>query len=164
MYVPPAYSEKRLDVLHEFMRRHAFATIVTNAPDGPSASHVPVVLLPQRGPHGALQMHLARQNEQWGVLAQGGGALVMFHGPHAYISPRWYKTAVAVPTWNYLSVHAYGRPRMLNDAELGEHLGLLVAGYEPAAPQGWSPSRMPAEVLEKMKRNIVGFEIEMSRI
>src|SRR5258705_13000015 len=77
MYVPPAFSEKRLDVLHEFMRRHAFATVVTNGPDGPIASHVPVLLLARRGLYCALQMHLARQNEQWRVLAGGEGALVM---------------------------------------------------------------------------------------
>src|SRR5258708_417386 len=100
MYVPAAFREERLDVLHEFMRRHGFASVVSHGAKGICASHVPVVLLPERGRLGALHMHLAKQNEQGGELG-GGEVMVMFHGPHAYISPRWYKAKVAVPTWNY---------------------------------------------------------------
>jgi transcriptional regulator len=162
MYIPPSFLEQRPHVLHAFIRHHSFATIITTTPDVPLASHVPIILLPDRGQFGALQFHLARQNPQWNLLAQATDVLVIFHGPHAYISPTWYKSAVAVPTWNYLAVHAYGRPRMLDDAQLSEHLRLLVSSYEP--PGGWSTERMPAEVLEKMKRNIVGFEMEIERL
>jgi transcriptional regulator len=162
MYIPPAFSEQRLDVIHDLMRRDSFASVVGNGPDGLIASHVPVLLRPDRGAFGALQLHLARQNPQGILLAQNPEVLVIFQGPHAYISPTWYKSSVAVPTWNYLAIHAYGRPRTLDDAELTEHLTQLASSYEPV--DGWSPSRMPPEVLEKMKRNIVGFEIEISRL
>src|SRR5438128_11674293 len=157
MYVPPAFSEKRLDVLHEFSRQHSFATLIASTPEAPTASHVPVILLPQRGPFGSLQFHLAKQNDQWQFLANDSKALVIFHGPHAYISPTWYKTAVAVPTWNYLAVHAYGRPRTLDDAQLAEHLHDLSSQFEP--PEGWTPNRLPPEVFEKMRRNIIGFQL-----
>ena len=65
MYVPSAFAETRLDVLHAFVRRHAFATLVTTGEDGPVATHAPTLLLPDRGPRGTLQTHLARQNEHW---------------------------------------------------------------------------------------------------
>jgi len=162
MYIPPAFREQRLDVLHDFMRRHAFASVIATGPDGLIASHAPVVLHEDRGPFGALQMHLAKQNQQVNVLSQATEVLLLFHGPHTYISPRWYKSAVAVPTWNYLAVHACGRPRMLDDSELTDHLTRLVSSYEPA--DGWAPQRIPPEVFEKMKRNIVGFDIEISRL
>src|SRR5688572_25985058 len=137
MYVPPAFSEQRLDVLHGFIGRHGFASLVTSGPDGPVASHVPVLLLSERGRFGTLQFHLAKQNGRWRELAGGAPALVMFHGPHAYVSPTWYESAVAVPTWNYVAVHAYGQPRQLDDAGLAGHLRLLAAAYEPPPPGGW---------------------------
>lgn len=164
MYLPAPFSESRLDVLHALIRHHPFATLITSAPDFPAASHIPILLHPDRGPFGSLQFHLARQNDHWSLLAQSPPTLAIFLGPHAYISPRWYRAPVAVPTWNYLAVHAHGRPRMLDDAQLSEHLTLLAAQYEPASPEGWTPQRMPPEAFEKMKRNIVGFEIEISRL
>src|SRR4051794_28060646 len=107
MYVPAVFAESRRDVLHAFMREHSFATVVTGAGAGLVASHVPVVLLADRGEHGTLQFHLARPNPQGEALTAGAETLVMFHGPHAYVSPTWYETAERVPTWNYVAVHAY---------------------------------------------------------
>ena len=163
MYVPPAFAEERVEVLHEFMRHNSFANVVTGGAEGPVASHVPVLLLSERGKYGTLQMHLARQNGQWRELAGGTRALVMFQGPHAYVSPRWYRTAMTVPTWNYVEVHAYGVARVLDDEGLAGHLRLLTAAYE-AAPGGWSTERIPEEVMRKMRGGIVGFEIEVERL
>jgi transcriptional regulator len=83
MYVPPAFSDDRLDVLHAIVQQHSFASIVTNGRDGPVASHVPVLLLREHGQLGTHQFHLAKQNAQWRALADDANALVMFHGPHA---------------------------------------------------------------------------------
>jgi transcriptional regulator len=164
MYVPTAFAEQRLEVLHAFIRGHSFATVVTAGGDGPVASHVPVLLLPASGPFGSLQFHLARQNEQAEALASGAAALVIFHGPHAYISPRWYAAEVAVPTWNYVSVHARGTPRSLDDRALIEHLRSLSATHEPEGPAAWSPDRLPAETAAKLRGSIVAFEIVIERI
>ena len=151
-------------MLHGFIRQHSFASVVTSGPDGPVVSHVPVLLLPERGRYGTLQFHLAKQNGQWRELAGGARALVMFHGPHAYVSPTWYESAVAVPTWNYVAVHAYGQPRQLDDAGLAGHLRHLATAYEPPPPAGWSTDRMPPDVFRKMQQSIVGFEIEITRM
>src|SRR3954463_14028016 len=102
MYVPAHFAETRLSFLHDCMRDNSFASVTTQGADGPFASHVPVLLLPEVGPLGALQFHLARPNQQCRALSAGAMTLAMFHGPHAYISPGWYESAVGVPTWNYI--------------------------------------------------------------
>jgi transcriptional regulator len=164
MYVPSAFAEERREVLHEFVRRHAFATLVTGGPDGPRASHVPVVLLGDRGERGALQFHLARANDHWHDLAAGAPALAIFQGPHGYVSPTWYANAASVPTWNYVVVHARGVPRVLAEEALKGHLVALVAAYESARPEGWDPSRLPVELFDRLRAAVVGFEIPIERL
>src|SRR5918993_1975301 len=118
MYIPPHFAEQRLDVLHQLMTSHAFATLITRGEHGLIASHVPLVLLPNQGEFGTLQLHLAKPNPQCDDLAAGADALAIFHGPHGYISPTWYATGPSVPTWNYVTVHAYGKSRVLTDDEV----------------------------------------------
>jgi transcriptional regulator len=163
MYVPSTFAEERLDVLHELMATYDFAMVVTNAEGEMVASHLPTLLLPTLGKFGMLQVHLARQNEQWRTLAAGERVLVIFQGPHGYVSPRWYKNPVSVPTWNYAVVHARGTPRMMEEAALREHLRALVAKYEPAEG-GWDASALPGEAFDKLAGQIVGFDIEIDGI
>src|SRR4051812_38778125 len=117
MYVPSAFAEQRIEVLHDFMDQNDFATLVSNGPAGVVATHLPVLMKRDRGGRGALQLHFARQNDHWQQVAAEREVLTIFHGPHGYISPAWYETKIAVPTWNYIAVHAYGTPMMLNDDE-----------------------------------------------
>ena len=173
MYVPSSFAEQRPDVLREFMTKHGFATVVTGG-DAMTASHLPMLLLPARGGgsgggdhgrFGTLQTHLARQNEQCAALAAGQPVLAIFHGPHAYVSPRWYTNAVSVPTWNYVVVHAHGTPRAMGDDALRAHLHALVAKYEPAPRDGgWDAHALPADVMDKLQRQVIGFEIEITRL
>jgi transcriptional regulator len=163
MYVPSTFAEERLDVLHEFISAHAFATLVSGADGELTASHLPVLLQRARGRFGTLQTHLARQNEHWRALAAGEPVLAVMQGPHAYISPRWYRNPVSVPTWNYVVVHAHGTPRVMDDAALREHLHALVAKYEPS-DGGWTAHALPGDVMEKLQRQVIGFEIEITRL
>ena len=163
MYIPSAFNEARVAVLHDFLRRHDFATIVTAGKRGLIASHVPVVLIEGRGELGTLQFHLARPNEQCHDLAAGASVLAVFQGAHGYISPRWYKTALRVPTWNYLVVHATGTPRALDETQLRDHLDALVSAYEPR-DGGWSPAALPPEARRKLEQSIAGFEIEITSL
>src|SRR6059058_4569294 len=103
MYLPKAFQETRTETLHAFIRRHSFATLISPAGnDGIRASHLPMLLDRTLGAHGALIGHLARSNPQWRQFAGNGAEVTaIFAGPHAYISPQWYQTRVAVPTWNY---------------------------------------------------------------
>src|SRR5689334_21322792 len=99
--------------MHEFIRRHSFATLVTISSSGPVASHLPLLLDAEAGPHGSLLGHMARANPQWRTAE--GEALAIFLGPHAYVSPAWYGEPGTVPTWNYVAVHAYGTFRLVEE-------------------------------------------------
>ena len=113
MYTPSAFAEHDPARLHDFIRRHGFATLVTHGEGGLVASHLPLLLDADAGPQGVLLGHMARANPQWRSVA--GQALAVFHGPHAYISPAWYGSHGTVPTWNYVAVHAHGDVHLVED-------------------------------------------------
>jgi transcriptional regulator len=142
------------------MRAYAFATIITEVEGSPFATHLPFLLDPRRGVVGTLRAHMARPNPQWRGFNGGREALVMFHGPHAYISPSWYEVQPAVPTWNYAVVHAYGVPRCVEEAVLRE---ILLATVETFEAPGASLS-IPEEYFDKMAIGVVGFEMEITRL
>jgi transcriptional regulator len=119
---------------------------------------------PEAGAHGTLISHMARANPQWQHFASGGEALAIFHGPHSYISPSWYQTAPAVPTWNYATVHAYGAPAIFSDHErVVSLLRETVSFYETSFKQPW-PGDLPDDYRDKLMRGIVAFEIPIARI
>jgi transcriptional regulator len=98
-----------------------------------------------------------------GRWRRGEKALLIFQGPHGYVSPRWYRNPVNVPTWNYAVVHAQGTARMLDETGLREHLRALAAKYEPAEG-GWDVGALPGEVFDKLATQIIGFDIEIVSI
>lgn len=165
MYVPAPFAENRPDVLRAFVRDHPFATLVSTTADGePFASHLPLLLDEDEGPHGTLLGHLARPNEQADHLAAGRPVLAVFHGPHAYVSPRWYQSAPAVPTWNYAVVHARGNPRRIDDpSEVRALLDRTTRAFEPA-DGGWTPDGLPDPYLAAMTGGIVGFAVRITQV
>jgi transcriptional regulator len=165
MYIPSSFAEQRPDVLHAFMREHSFATLVTTGPEGLVATHLPLLLDTSAAGPGVLLGHLAKQNTQWQALATGAEAMAIFQGPHAYVSPRWYESTRAVPTWNYTAVHAYGRPRLITDlAEVRKLLDATVAVYEGTGPGAWQSATLPADYLDGMTRGVVAFAIDLTRL
>ena len=125
MYVPTHFREERLEVLHGIIEENSFATLVSTSPDGIVATHIPFLLLRSAGPFGTLRGHVARANPHWTHLAQSE-ASVIFLGSHAYISPSWYVSTDRVPTWNYVAVHAYGTPRLIDD----DGVSVVVATWQ----------------------------------
>ncbi|MCA9645048.1 MAG: FMN-binding negative transcriptional regulator [Myxococcales bacterium] len=168
MYRPARFDMPALELCHEFMERESFATLVsaqltTAGPAEPLASHVPLYLDRDRGERGTLFGHLAAPNPHCAVL-EAGSALAVFSGPHAYVSPRWYQRDDLVPTWNYVAVHAYGTPRILQSAEdKSRVLRELSARFEPAAG-GWTPDAMPEGRFDAMLKGIVAFELPIERL
>ena len=164
MYLPAHFKEKDEAKIAAVIRANSFATLVTFDGAQPFASHVPLVLQPARGSHGSLLGHIARANPQWPHFSSGAEALAIFTGPHAYISPSWYKTANMVPTWNYVAVHVYGVPRLVEDtAPFEEILRLTINEYESGRPAPWRDT-LPADYKAGMMKAIVGFEIEITRV
>jgi len=164
MYIPKAFREDHINTLHKLMREYSFATLITQHEGVPFATHLPFMLDAQRGPNGTLLAHMARANPQWHDFASGQEELVIFQGPHAYISPSWYEVELSVPTWNYAVVHAYGIPRLIEDGEeLYQLLKTLIETHEAQFEKPW-PFQLPDDYLQKMMRGIVGFEIEITRL
>jgi transcriptional regulator len=164
MYIPKAFREDDISTLHTFMEAYSFATLVTQHEGIPFATHLPFLLDPERGPNGILLAHMARANPQWHDFASAQEVLVIFQGPHTYISPSWYEVELSVPTWNYAVVHAYGLPHLIEDGEeLYKLLKTLIQTHEANFEKPW-PFQLPDDYLQKMMRGIVGFEIEITRL
>jgi transcriptional regulator len=164
MYIPPAFREDDLAVLHTLMRDYSFAILVTQQGGAPVATHLPLLLDTGRGPYGTLLGHVARANAQWTSFNGTQEALVIFQGPHAYITPSWYEPGLNVPTWNYAAAHAYGKPRIIEDqAALVKLLDDLVQTYESGFEKPWRFDN-PEGALNSKLKGIVGFEMEITRL
>jgi transcriptional regulator len=164
MYIPKAFREDDLNTLHKSMQEYSFATLITQHEGVPFATHLPFILDAKRAPNGTLLAHMARANPQWRDFKSEQEVLVIFQGPHAYVSPSWYEVELSVPTWNYAVVHAYGFPRLLEDSEeLYKLLKILIETHEAQFENPW-PFQLPDDYLQKMMRGIVGFEIEITRL
>lgn len=166
MYVPPAFAEDDRETLFALIRRYDFALLLTVVDGAPFGSHLPFMLDAGRGEHGTLLAHMARANPHWRSFDGKAEALVVFQGPHAYVSPGWYDPANnAVPTWNYAVVHAYGTPRIIDGAAaVRAQQERMVAHYEAAMPEPWRLDSQPADYVAGMLRGIVAFEIPVRRL
>jgi len=164
VYIPQEFQVADRNLLHDLIERFSFAMLVTTQDGRPVASHLPFLVQRDAGDHGTLVGHMARANRQWQGFGGAGEALVIFQGEHGYVSPSWYETHPSVPTWNYLAVHAYGIPRVIEDAErIRAILRTLVAKNEAGFDEPW-PMDLPDDYLRKMIGGIVAFEIPLSRL
>jgi transcriptional regulator len=165
MYIPKNFAEDDPEILAGLMQDASFATLLTSRDGVPLGSHIPLHLDQSEGQPGRLLGHLARANDHWRDFDGETEALAIFHGPHAYISPNWYETPNMVPTWNYAAVHAYGTPRIIENAE--QTLGILnqlVEANESEATGNWSMQTPDADILRGMLKGIVAFEMPINRL
>ncbi len=169
MYVPAHFAESRIEVLHQFIREHPLAVLVTFGANGLNANHIPFELDPGPAPLGTLRGHVARGNPVWQEFAKDVEALLVFQGPRFYISPAWYPTkqenGKVVPTYNYIVVHAYGPLRVIDDQPwLRGLVERLTNRHEGARAAPWKITDAPADYIEKMLGAIVGIEIPVTRL
>ncbi|HET7729368.1 MAG TPA: FMN-binding negative transcriptional regulator [Usitatibacter sp.] len=165
LYVPPQFRMDDLQAQLALMRDNAFGTLVSGTAGGePHVSHVPFVIECGGAGRVTLQGHVARANAHWEALQDGARVTAIFQGPHAYVSPGWYASHPAVPTWNYAVVHAHGTARLMDEAELHALLMTLSNAYEAGRPRPWRMSELPADYVAMMLRSIVGFEIAVERL
>jgi transcriptional regulator len=166
MYVPKHFAAPDVAWCHAHMRREPFAILVGVDDTGaPFATHLPVLLDEAPAPFGTLIAHVARQNPQWQLFAPDRPVLVVFPGAHAYVSPSWYGQHPSVPTWNYIAVHAYGVPRVVEDPDrVRAVLERLVRTFEDGRPTPWSMDGLTDKYLDGMMRGIVAFEIPIDRL
>jgi transcriptional regulator len=165
MYTPESFRIASTAKCHAVMIEHSFATLVTSVTGAaPAISHLPLIVDRTIGEFGTLRGHLAKANDHGRALADSAASVAIFQGPHGYISPRWYATAVAVPTWNYIAVHAHGRPEIVTDPDaIRRHLTELAVRYE-AGPNPWRVAELPPDTYEKLSASIVCFSMRIDRL
>ena len=171
MYNPPHCQEQRTEVLHQLIRGHSLATLITLGPDGLIANHVPLILElePEAETLGTLRGHLSRSNSQWRDSLPAVPALAIFQGASAYITPSWYPSKDAggkvVPTYNYVVVHAHGPLKTFEDPRLLErNVRALTQHHEARFANRWSVDDAPADFIKAQLKGIIGIEIPISRL
>ena len=161
MYIPKHYSIQEKKEIIAFMQTYSFATIITSNNNIPVATHLPFVVA-EKNEKIILSSHFAKANKQWEDLKENK-VLVIFSEPHAYISPKHYESELNVPTWNYISVHAYGKGKIIeNKEDTFLLLEEMINSYEKEYQKQWE--KLPNEYKNKMVNAIVGFEIEVIEI
>jgi transcriptional regulator len=163
MYVRTSHQPRQDADVVAAIKGNMFATLVTCSGGDLVASHLPFVFDETIGEHGVLYAHMARANRQGEVLG-GGEALVIFTGPHAYISPSWYVDRHTAPTWDYVAVHCYGTPRIHSPEETFQNIERLIGVVEKGRPAPWSIDELSEQEVHAMLANVISFEIPLARI
>lgn len=162
MYIPKLYKITDVEEIREFVQHNSFGTLVTTRKGRPIATHLPLQLL-KDGEDYVITGHMAYGNPKWRTFESQEEVLVMFQGPHAYISSSWYEQE-NVPTWNYQAVHLYGEAQILDEEELKQDLTRLMEKYEKHREDPVLWDKLSPSVLEKELKGIVGFKIKVNEI
>ena len=161
MYIPEYFKFEDLPLIHDIMRQYNFATLISQTDAGPMISHLPLRFSPSDSGHGFIFGHLAKPNPHWKLWAKDKRITVLFHGPHAYISPRWYEPAPDnVPTWNYAVVHVQGEIEIIGqETDAFKEMTALVKQHDP----NW-PLELSERDRKGMMAGIVVFQIKIQAI
>lgn len=165
MYLPKHFAGDDA-VAQEIMQAHSWAVLIGTGEDGaPFATHLSLLWQQDGGPRGSLIGHMARANPHWKLFERPAESMALFWGPHAYVSPTWYTPGAKVPTWNYVTVHAYGRPEIVADtAGALDVLARLATLYEGIGSEAWGLDRLPPGNAEAQTRGIVAFRMPIVRL
>jgi transcriptional regulator len=162
VYIPEFNRQEDRSAAIAFMRANPFAILVSSVAGIPFATHLPL-LVDEAGDHLVVRGHMAKANPHWKSMPAGQESLVIFHGPHAYISPSLYEIRESVPTWNYAAVHVYGEATLFSDeAGLKDTLHRMIQTFESSYMAQWS--ELSDEYRSRMMKHIVGFEIKAKRL
>jgi len=159
MYIPSHFKIEDDEIIYDIIQEYGFATFFSQHKGEPFATHIPLMIDDDKE---YLYGHFARSNPQWKDI-HNQNVLAIFHGPHCYISSSWYESNQAVPTWNYLAVHVYGKVEIIKDDELKESLSDLVKKYE-VPDSSYQLDEVDARYLEGMTKGVVGFKIKIKKI
>jgi transcriptional regulator len=166
IYMPPAHRVEDQALLHDTMDEYPFVELITAAPNL-RITHLPVWLDRKAGPHGALFGHIARHNPQSELIDGHTQAVIVFRGPHGYISPSWFSEKRTVPTWNFAAVHVTGKPEPVTDpAALHRLLATLISRLEAryGDPGAYDFASLPASFVNGLASGIVGFRMAIDSI
>ncbi len=161
MYISKLYREEDRNKISEFLKQNEFAILVTYDGEKPTASHLPMEVV-EAGEKLLINGHMSKANPLWKTFERNPEVLIVFQGPHTYISPTWYNH-VNVPTWNYQAIHVYGKPRIVTDnVETKTILSRLVTRNEANA--SYRLETLPSDFVDKEIKGIVAFQVKATRI
>jgi transcriptional regulator len=168
MYIAPHSREERRGVLLSAIQDIHFGALVVSHDSGIEASHLPMLVREEPGEPPILEGHVSRWNPLWRLISDGP-ALAIFQGPQAYVHPGWYPTKKrdgrAVPTWNYIAVHAHGNVTVVEDRSwLTRHLAELTEHNEGHRPEPWSMSDAPADFIGALMKGVIGLRFTINKI
>lgn len=161
MYIPEFNRIEDRDTSLAFLRANPFAVLVSSLDGLPFATHVPLAVRERNGQI-VLRGHVAKANPHWKSFGQEQESLVIFQGPHAYISPALYEIRESVPTWNYAAVHVYGRVSVVDQNQSREILEDLIGEFDSSYAAQWAS--LSEEYRSRMLAHIVAFEMLPSRL
>lgn len=161
MYIPKYYQMHDYEEIKQFMRNNNFVTIITTDGVRPIATHLPVNI-EEHSNVLYISGHFARGNKQWQTINNNDNILIIFHGPHGYVSSTWYEQE-DVPTWDYESIHTYGEGHLLNEEQLAVDLTKLLKQYEQHRENGATWDDLSDQTKKQIK-GIVGFKIKVTNI
>lgn len=162
MYIPKYFKVENVDEIWSFVQKNSFGTIVTTIKGKPIATHLPLGLSKKEGDY-YITGHMAYGNPQWRTFETCEDVLVMFQGPHAYISSSWYEEE-NIPTWNYQAVHIYGKASILEKDELIKDLTIMLKKYEENRENPVLWDKLSPHLLDREMKGIVGFKIKVGKI
>lgn len=162
MYIPPHSLIEDIQVIHNFIENNSFAILVTKNKEKINATHIPVLIKKNEGNYGTLYCHIAKANMQWKDFDKD--VLVIFSGAHHYISSSWYETDQSVPTWNYLSVHAYGEMEIVNDRDDKIRIVNELVKYFEGEGSTYSTNNLRESYFEGLLKGIVAFRIGITKL
>lgn len=162
MYIPKHFEEKKLNKLLQFLKEYNFAIMVNSRNGKPIATHLPFIT-GQDGKNVILKSHMAKANPQWKSFNGKDEVLVIFSEPHSYISPSLYEHEKNVPTWNYIAVHVYGIPRIINDEKEIEALFKLTFDtFEKSYKTQWA--NLDVDYKNRLLKKITVFDIKINKL
>jgi transcriptional regulator len=164
LYIPKPHLVEDRKLLHDFMDEFPFVDLVTCSPEI-RITHIPVILERSAGKYGTIYGHVSRQNPQGGTFDGQHAAVIVFRGPHSYISPTWYTAAESVPTWNFAVVHASGKLKAITEKKpLHDLLAKLIQKFENYEGTAYDFSKLPEAYTDRMMAGIIGFEMEIEQL
>ena len=150
------------DEIIDFIRQYSFAVLISTNGGRMNATHIPVLFEKDDNTLGGLYCHIAKANPQWQNMDEE--VLVIFPGPHSYISSSWYETDQAVPTWNYLAVHVYGKINIINDREEKIKIVTGLTEFFEGSKSEYSIKDLKENYFEGLLNGIVAFKIDITKL
>ncbi|MEO8962420.1 MAG: FMN-binding negative transcriptional regulator [Ginsengibacter sp.] len=162
MYKRPHFTETDSEKVFEFMQQNPFAIITCVNGDFPVATHIPLEIRMIENKI-ILTGHIMNETDHYKAFVKNENVLVIFNGPHCYVSASWYVKKNIASTWNYMTVHTKGKLKLTDNNETKKIIESITNQYEGNNSEA-SFNKMPHDYIESMSKAIVGFHIEIESI